>query len=95
MYMVMLMPVSAVAMPAGPMLTVFWGAGKERVRGRRERRERVRVCMVVVRVGFWGLGGWSGVFLRGKEGLGERVMVREGKRRWWVGVLWVSVIIAQ
>lgn len=49
MYMVMLMPVSAVAMPMGPMLTELSGAGAgaERANWRRERSEREMDFMVV------------------------------------------------
>lgn len=49
----MLMPVSTVAMPAGPISMVFCGegagAGAERVRCRRGRRGRMRDFMVIVR----------------------------------------------
>ena len=50
--MVMEMPVSTPVLPArgGPLKGARLGAGRERVRGRRERR-RERECMV---------GGWEG-----------------------------------
>ena len=79
MYIVMLMPVETVAIPRGPMLTVFWGNGagaeRTRVRWRRGRRGRVRGNMVTARV--WGGLGKIVVcycaFFRGREGLeGDR-----------------------
>ena len=73
-YIVMLTPVSLPAMPGGARLVALRGAGAgggaERVRWRRERKERVMDFMVIVWV-LLGLGGWwcCAVLYKGREDL--------------------------
>ena len=87
--MVMLMPVSTVAMPMGPTLMELSGAGKgagkERVRGRERRgrrRECVRVSMVVVRVlgGLWRMVVMECAFSKGEGWSGGENYVRGRER---------------